>query len=495
MKNIITIIYACLFSFSLAGQGLSDALRFSIVNPGGTARTIGAGGAFGALGGDFGSIGINPAGLGTYRSSEFVLSPSLTNQNVFSIMQGANSGITEDKSYLGLNNLGMVLNNNPTGSDWYTSNLAIGFNKIASFNKRFSSEASTIGSITERFKELADGNAPASLDDFEAYPAYLVGAIYDFDEDNIYDTDFSSNPDQLIPKAQRIEQRGSINEITISWGGNYKNKVNIGFGLGLPFISFEEDQEYAEGDTNDEIDGFEDLNFTEYIKTTGTGVNFKAGFIYIPMKEFRVGLSLQSPTWYFITDDYGTSISYAFTDPSGFQSYSEISDPGTFQYRFKAPWKITASAGTLYKVGKLQGFLSADLEFRDYSTGSFNLSAYSSDPSDREYGRELNNDIEDEFAASTSLRLGTELAYQKLRARAGIQIEQSAFAIDEKATDNTLSLGLGFRENRFFLDFAMIYSERSEGYIPYTVSDNNRLQLAINDVNTSHYVLTVGYKL
>ncbi|HXO78052.1 MAG TPA: hypothetical protein VN824_22510, partial [Puia sp.] len=50
-----------------------DALRASWTTPSGTARQQAIGGAMGSLGGDLSSGFINPAGLGLYKTSEFVL--------------------------------------------------------------------------------------------------------------------------------------------------------------------------------------------------------------------------------------------------------------------------------------------------------------------------------------------------------------------------------------------------------------------------------------
>lgn len=55
-----------------------DALTFSQNNYYGTARSIGMGNAMTAVGGDLGSIGINPAGSAVYNYSQFTLSPNLT---------------------------------------------------------------------------------------------------------------------------------------------------------------------------------------------------------------------------------------------------------------------------------------------------------------------------------------------------------------------------------------------------------------------------------
>ena len=494
MRKIITTFLGMLIFQMAWSQGLSDALRFSITTPGGTARTIGAGGAFGALGGDFGSISINPAGLGTYRASEFVISPGLQLNEATSIMQGTNEGFKTEEDYLGLENLGIVLSHRPIGSDWFASNLAIGFNKVANFHNDFYFEGTTIGTITERFVELADGLSVDQLDDFEAYPAYATGAIFDFEEDQLYETDLSESPDQQVFKRQSIRQRGSTNELSFTWAGNYKNKMNIGFGVGIPFTSFEEIKTYEESDIENEIEFFDDLTFNEYLNTSGTGINVRGGFIFTPSRLLRVGMSFQSPTWYFLTDDYFTDLTYAFTDSNGAQEYTEESPQGNFRYRFTTPWIITASAGTIYSVGDINGFFSADLEYRDYTDGSFNLASYSNDPDDRAYGRALNEEINSQLASAATLRLGTELAFQNLRLRGGLQIRQSYFEIDDKATDSNISLGIGFRADRFFLDIAYVGDKRSEGYIPYLTSDESRNQFVENDYNTDKYVLTLGYK-
>ena len=62
-----------LMPFFIQAQDLVDALRYSQIQIQGTARSGSMGNAFGALGGDFTSVSINPAGIGLYRSGEFPL--------------------------------------------------------------------------------------------------------------------------------------------------------------------------------------------------------------------------------------------------------------------------------------------------------------------------------------------------------------------------------------------------------------------------------------
>lgn len=73
----IIIILAAMSAFGHA-QTASDALLFSSTDYEGTARTMAMGNAFTALGGDLGSISINPAGSAVAKYSQITLTPSLT---------------------------------------------------------------------------------------------------------------------------------------------------------------------------------------------------------------------------------------------------------------------------------------------------------------------------------------------------------------------------------------------------------------------------------
>ena len=75
-RTLYTLLLAIAIPLFIYAQDLTDALRFSGFQMQGTARAGSMGNAFGALGGDFTSVSINPAGLGIYRSSEFVFSPT-----------------------------------------------------------------------------------------------------------------------------------------------------------------------------------------------------------------------------------------------------------------------------------------------------------------------------------------------------------------------------------------------------------------------------------
>ena len=80
MKRII--LSACLLiSASLYAQVPEDAIRYSFYPQNGTARNLAIGGAMGSLGGDINATFVNPAGLGFYKTNEFVFTPGFFIQN------------------------------------------------------------------------------------------------------------------------------------------------------------------------------------------------------------------------------------------------------------------------------------------------------------------------------------------------------------------------------------------------------------------------------
>ncbi len=76
-KTIITALMS-LTVVAASAQTMYDGLTFSQNNYYGTARSIGMGNAMTAVGGDLGSIGINPAGSAVAGYSQFTITPNLT---------------------------------------------------------------------------------------------------------------------------------------------------------------------------------------------------------------------------------------------------------------------------------------------------------------------------------------------------------------------------------------------------------------------------------
>ncbi len=78
MRKAIFTALLSLTAIAAGAQTMYDGLTFSQNNYYGTARSIGMGNAMTAVGGDLGSIGINPAGSAVAGYSQFTITPNLT---------------------------------------------------------------------------------------------------------------------------------------------------------------------------------------------------------------------------------------------------------------------------------------------------------------------------------------------------------------------------------------------------------------------------------
>ena len=77
MKRILFSYRLYCISQYIFAQEPADALRYSWYTSSGTARQQAIGGAMGSLGGDISATFVNPAGIGFYKTGDFVLTPGL----------------------------------------------------------------------------------------------------------------------------------------------------------------------------------------------------------------------------------------------------------------------------------------------------------------------------------------------------------------------------------------------------------------------------------
>lgn len=461
LKYIAATFIVALVSTQAYSQNIGDALRYSMSSPQATARVAGVGGSFGAMGGDIGIMTINPAGLAGFVRSEFSFTPTLTSTNTdaFFVSDQANV-LNRSQTNFGFSNVSAIFASRPRSGSWETSNFSISYLKTADLNRGFTYNGTTMGSYSES----------------QDIPEDLFGIEF---------------ADVELDKEQVVSQKGYISELSLAWAGNYNNQIDIGVSLGIPFVSFEEEKSYSEVDAGNTVGVFNQYDRTDYLSTSGAGINFKAGFIYKGVKPIRIGASIHSPNYYVLTDDFGFSDQYTFDD----QGTDALESDNSFKYKLKSPWKVNGSLGVLYNLGKIKGFANADIEFLDYSSANFDLGAYSAEIADVQYGEIVNSDIDTELTSALNIRLGTELAYDKLRLRLGTGLVQSPYEIDEGDYTPSYAFGLGLREDNFYIDFAYTRDRSEEGYLPY-VPDSNVDDDPLVNVETikSRMQLTAGFK-
>ncbi|MFZ4707944.1 MAG: hypothetical protein ACOYMF_18225 [Bacteroidales bacterium] len=371
MKKTFVILISTFFSFALCAQNENDALRYSLINYGGTARFAGMSGAYGAVGADFSSLSQNPAGIALYRKSEFSITPLISANSTTSNYLNQSNNNARTTAYLG--NVGYVYSQNLKGQAGPLMQLQFGFgiNQLARFSNYMTvSGFNNSNSLLNTYVDEANNNGtfPKELDAFGAGLAYDVNLIF-YDSTNMrWAADMENGG---IEQTKTVETRGSTNETVLSAGANISDKLFLGITFAFPYIRYEETSNYSEKDKTGLNDYYNSFNRYEYLNTRGSGFNFKAGFIYMPIEFLRIGGAIHTPTNYYnMSDSYHTTMSSSFTG----EQYSGQSPDGYFEYELKTPFRAMGNIAVI--LGKY-GLISADYEFVDYSSAILRAPDYS----------------------------------------------------------------------------------------------------------------------
>ncbi len=497
MKTIVRIflLIVILVPHASNAQTDADALRYSQTSIAGTARFVSMGGAFGALGGDFSSLSWNPAGIGIYRKSEFTFTPSLYMEKTKSDFEGGVS--TASKYNFNFGNLGLVytqkLSNNDTSYGWKNWNFGIGYNRINNFHTAsFFEGVNSQNSLLDHFLDntnAGSGTSSGNLDPFYenmAFQTYLINP----------DTSNLNHYTSVIPPGNKLQRRtltskGALSEIAISFGANYSNKLYFGGTLGFSTIRYIEDSYYEEVDNNNSIFDFKSLGFSQNLTTHGYGINLKLGMIYRADDWVRIGVAFHTPTFYSMTDEYTNSMNSKFDNGDNFTNSSPA---GTYDYNLTTPMRAIGSVAFI--IGKM-GLISADYEFVDYTEANFDASSGNS-------FADVNHAIQNKYTTAGNLKIGTEWRYQNLSFRGGYAMYGTPFAPSSKIAGADMSktcysLGIGIRDQDYFIDFGYVLSQSTEYFQEYTLDNpfNDPAKVVpgvTNKINTNNFSVTLGVK-
>lgn len=431
-------------------QNEIDALRYSQSFPTGTARFTSMGGAFGALGGDFSSLSLNPAGIAIYRKSEITFTPALFSSFSKTNHYG-NSGFG-NKANFHFGNAGIVATfNTGDNTGWISSTIGFGYNHQNNYNSRLSIEGvNNESSLLDMYKQQIETNEYNPFGSLLAWDAYLI--------DSANGEFFTMIPNYGEIQKKTINRSGSKGETVFSFGGNYENRLYLGGTVGFTKIRFSEVSTYTETtDSKDTTTKLNSFSLTENLTTTGSGINFKLGMIYRVHDFVRVGGAVHTPTYYDLSDKWDAKLNADYEDTL----FNFASDIGLNDYSIVTPFKAIGSFAILF--GKA-GLFSFDYEFVDYSlarisgTGANNYS-YSSE----------NKEISDKYIACGNIKMGTEWRINPFSFRAGFANYGNPFSagIGNKGSVNSFSGGFGIREEGYFIDFSYVLSKATEKYYLY----------------------------
>lgn len=536
MKKSILFAAAIVMAASASAQSALDAFSLSRTDQlYGTARFMGMGGAFGALGGDMTTLSFNPAGIGVYRSSEIGATLDFDIQNAK--LQFGNQSQSDNHLNVLLNNMGYIGTVKMPNSALRTFNWGFTYNRRANFNRRYRGSAANItNSMSNYFAGVAN-DWGLTADDFKikypydsnlpwntvlAYDSWLISPLNDEGATNWYGLygEGTSGSSSIV-----TEEAGGIDEYNISFGGNFVDKFYWGMDFGITDVNFTRRSIYAEnlnhayvkdGDNFVNTDAAWDIY--NYYNVGGTGFNYKLGFIYKPIQELRIGFAFHTPTWYQLDEYFYANTQYSYPGTNIRSGSQETNDgyDGYNEFNLRTPWRFIVSAAGVIENKMI---VSMDVDWTDNQYIHLSSPYYNNGYVNSAYGDPFytaNAEVKDYYKSSVTFRAGVEYRVTpSFSLRAGYahvsdpvksaakdnQLPIATAGTDPSFTfDNTtdyVTAGLGYRYKHFYVDAAYVYRHKSADWHAFTpdteVIADSGAQGKLTDTN-SQIVVSMGFK-
>jgi len=503
MKKISLLIFAVLSVFTgVTAQNVDDALRYSQIFYGGTARFMSMGGAFTALGGDISSLSQNPAGIGVFRSSELTITPQMAH---IKTSAGFNGTSTDYLYNFNLSQAGIVSNiiSNNKETGLITLNIGYSFNKTNNLNQSIMiqgvSNTSSMADYWAGLGNIGNNGTGTFYKDLQgaegiAFDTWVMDTVTGSGGKKFATalSNYGDNPPSKYGQTVRrlISNDGYTGEHAISIGGNYSNKIFFGATFGISELRYTSSYEHLETTTTGMPSLFKNFTYTDYFQDKGTGYTIKIGAIIKPVDALRIGIAFHSPTWYKIDEYHYNDITSNFTDGGHYESNN---DPARYNYALDTPWRLLT--GVAVQIKKLL-LVSVDYEYVDYSTAQFRQTGDNFDYTEK------NAAIKSSLKPVSNVRLGGELRLNNLYLRTGYGYYGKAFSSGDANSNldySSISFGAGFREQNLSIDFAFTNYNYSQKYFLYPGSidyQGNTIDAASASLNTirNMFTLTFGYK-
>lgn len=457
MKKTIAFFVLALMSAGLYAQSIAplaymySGMENSTNNFYGTARSVALGEAMTAVGGDLGSVVINPAGAAVNKYSQIAITPGITVSSVTSAYSSSGpekygSSKVNNKARVGLPGVGATITTN-SGNEYGIRSFS--FSIIASQTQDYNSFFMAGGSnsktsLLTEFAQSACGYTDKQLSEYGNGVSWDLVAGYNGRLFGGIDTDwYAGNSsvenkygDFCIPAAlaqsSTLTTSGYKRDLLMNFAWDISGKLMLGFNLGIPIMYKTQQEAYYESPYGDYTDFYialpddkgkmVDTYYTgAYYKynqyTRMSGVYAKFGAIYLPTDNLRIGAAIQTPTAYTVTEGYRYYAGSEYEN-SSVDGYS-YSPEDEWSYRMRGPWSF--NVGLAYTMpGK--GLFSVDYELVDYSV--MEMQEIDSDGS---YFYNVNQTVQQFLGASHNLRFGLEYKVNPMVSlRAGYGVRTSA---------------------------------------------------------------------
>ncbi len=464
-------------------------LLFSQYDYGGSARIQSLGGAQTALGADISSALSNPAGLGLYNKSEVSLTPAVYYFGGNSDYLGGRSDFGRTKFNIG--NFGLALQKNINSEIGFLSGtFAISFSKINNFNQQYSINGfNRVNDILDYYAQNANQFAKGSwpVHTRQAFDVFLIDEFQDPTTNQFFhDRLIENEKPQYAPVHQfeEITTSGSQNQWSISYGANVKDVFFIGGGVGIQSLRYEIEKYYVEDYASGNI--LMDMDLLEQLEIRGAGINANIGILARPINSLMIGASIISPTILTLSEisNISTLSNYDNYEYNNETILNEelVSEEYVFDYQITTPARY--NTGATFFIGK-NGFLTADVEFVDYSKIKFDSQ---DDPlSDQQLIAQT------EFKNTVNYKFGGEARLDNVRIRLGYALQKSPYVNDGGINRDVTkyTAGIGYRNSKFYTDLSTVFQTGVTSYSPYTFAPEQNE--ALKDINVTP-VSDIDYK-
>lgn len=496
MKKILILLITGLTVSISHSQEVSDAIRYAQDNITGTARFRAMGGAFGALGGDFSSLSVNPAGSAIFSNNQ--VGVTFSNQNIKSNSNYFNEQTSDKENSFILNQAGavFVFNDRNPNSNWKKIAIGATYENTNNFNNKvFSKGTNEHNSIDRYFLDFADGVPLKTLEGVSyenmsykeqqahfGYEGYVINPDNPLDPNNTqYNTNVPAGGNYI--QENEIYARGYNSKLSLNIATSYKDRIYLGANLNVHVTDYRRSSSFFERNTSDlePTQTISNVRFNNELYTYGNGFSFQLGAIAKVTESFRLGLAYESNTWYELYDELSQSL-YSTTENNANEAIDYEVNPNIINvyesYTLQTPGKFTFSGA--YVFGK-SGLISIDYSIKDYGNTKFK-------PTNDSGFRELNSEMNNQFTTNGELRIGGEFKIKRLSLRGGYRFEGSPYKNGNTIGDlNSYSGGLGYNFGSTKIDLAYSYTQRetNQGFFATGLTDPAKINSKLNNVSLS----------
>ncbi len=517
-KFMLTGAFTLLTVVGVNAQTIYDGGNFAQKDLNGTARFVGMGGAMSALGGDISTMGTNPAGIGIYRSNDFMTSFSFSAYGSESNYNG--SKLSLDNNHWAFDNIGLVFSTK-IGNQTPLRYVNFGFNyhKTKSFYKNLSMEglipALPNGGIVTQTYQMANQANGATNEDLTYDQAFtnenmgwlsVLGwqghLINQYDDPRFPNVPMYKPYTSSAPYSRfNSEERGGIDQYDFNISFNINDRVYLGATIGAYSVDYSKYSYYDE-DFGDKT-GY---SLESFNRITGSGVDFKLGMILRPIESspLRLGVAFHTPTFYNLTlstssillTDIGNG---GLVDHYDLDTYNIVGNMER-DYRLRTPWTYNLSLG--YTVGSSLA-LGAEYEYEDYSTMSFSYSdgdKMSTENSQTDMLKGVSTfriGAEYKVIPQFAFRLGYNYSSAMYKDDAVKNLPYNSISTDTDYANskslNNYTIGIGYKGDMFYADLAYKYSSYKSDFYAFNDADFALDKTKLTNTR-SQVLLTLGVR-